>query len=360
MNVKCASVIAFTPASSLKCDCGLAGWTYFASNEWRWSSLISDPLVSILINNYNYGRYLRMAIDSALAQTYRSIEVIIVDDGSTDESRDIIVAYGDRVGPVFQENQGQGSAFNSGVAASRGDILCFLDADDFFYPQKVERIVDVFRRHGTNSTPIMVHHMLAVKDELGNDLEGALHGKTHDNPLNLYGFAKQHRFIWYEAGPTTSLAINRSLADRVFPLPEEGVRISGDDFIVCGASLLGDVYSVNDILGGYRVHVNNNWFRSERRKSPEFLDILQNYLNAKLVENSLLPVIAFDDSIYVWSGLAADRRWLKLGFHMLKLAVKRRDRYTTTFVYHTLMTIGMLTMKSLRERTRWVRSALGS
>lgn len=324
------------------------------AGESAGACLTTEPLVSILINNYNYARFLRVAIDSALEQRYRSVEVLVVDDGSTDNSREVILSYGDRITPIFKQNGGQASAFNAGVAASRGEILCFLDADDLFYPDKVDRIVEMFREHGVNSEPIMVHHLLAVTNGADEEVGGRPYGKTHSSPMNLYSFAQRYRFIWYEAGPTTTISVNRMLADRIFPIPEEGVRISGDDFIVCGASLLGDVYSMEDILGGYRVHGNNNWFRSDRQKSAEFLRILQDYLNAKLVENSLSPVIAFDESIYAWPVLVAQRRWLNLCLHMLRLSIKQHDRYTALFVYHTLMTIGMLIMEGLRQKTRRV------
>ena len=79
------------------------------------------PLVTVLINNYNYGRFLREAIDSALNQTYGNVEVVVVDDGSTDESRDIIDGYAGRIVSVLKKNGGQGSAFNAGIAASRGE-----------------------------------------------------------------------------------------------------------------------------------------------------------------------------------------------------------------------------------------------
>src|SRR5258708_31462520 len=87
------------------------------------------PLVSIVINNYNYARFLSKAIDSALAQTYRNVEVIVVDDGSTHNSVQIIRAYGDRVVPVLKENGDHGSAFNAGFARSQGDPVWFLHAD---------------------------------------------------------------------------------------------------------------------------------------------------------------------------------------------------------------------------------------
>ena len=103
--------------------------------------MTSRPLVTILINNYNYGRFLKDAIDSALNQTYRNLEVIVVDDGSTDDSREIIAAYGNKITSVLKENGGQASALNAGFAASRGEIICLLDSDDSFDPCKVERVV---------------------------------------------------------------------------------------------------------------------------------------------------------------------------------------------------------------------------
>jgi glycosyltransferase involved in cell wall biosynthesis len=76
------------------------------------------PLVSILITSYNYGRYLGNAIDSALNQTFRNIEVVVVDDGSEDNSLDVIKSYGGRIVSVVKQNGGQGSAFNAGFAFS--------------------------------------------------------------------------------------------------------------------------------------------------------------------------------------------------------------------------------------------------
>ncbi|HEY9813254.1 MAG TPA: glycosyltransferase, partial [Candidatus Sericytochromatia bacterium] len=107
----------------------------------------SNPLVSILINNYNYGRFLCEAIDSALKQTYSNIELIVVDDGSSDNSHDIIKSYGDKVIPILKENGGQASAFNAGFAASQGEIICFLDSDDIFLPEKVAEVAQVFDKH---------------------------------------------------------------------------------------------------------------------------------------------------------------------------------------------------------------------
>src|SRR5215813_13183235 len=103
------------------------------------------PRASIVITSYNYARFLGRCIDSALAQTYPETEVVVVDDASRDGSRDIIQSYGKRLVPVLRaENAGQAAAFNSGFVASRGDIVFFLDADDWLYPLAVERAVAAF------------------------------------------------------------------------------------------------------------------------------------------------------------------------------------------------------------------------
>ena len=93
------------------------------------------PRVSIVVNNFNYERYVGEAIDSALAQDHDDVEVVVVDDGSTDGSPEVIASYAERIVPVLKSNGGQGSAFNAGFAAATGAAVIFLDADDRLAPQ---------------------------------------------------------------------------------------------------------------------------------------------------------------------------------------------------------------------------------
>lgn len=247
--------------------------------------MTSGPLVTILINNYNYGRFLTDAIDSALNQTYRNLEVIVVDDGSTDDSREIIASYGDRIIPVVKENGGQASAFNAGFAASRGEIICLLDSDDSFDPCKVESVVPHCRPNS------MLYHRLRL--EPGADIF-----PPYNAPKDFYRFARQYRFVPYVGSPTSGLVFRRELALRLMPLPTQYVRTCADDFIVRSAALIGEVIGIPDVLGSYRIHGENAWYGTHTPKSHEFMSQLEKYLNQKLVEAGKAPVLDFYRSLF--------------------------------------------------------------
>ena len=94
--------------------------------------------VSAVIPCYNYGKYLARAIDSILAQTHPVAEIIVVDDGSSDNTREIATSFGDRVRYIFQENRGRAAARNHGIREATGDWIALLDADDWWLPNKIE------------------------------------------------------------------------------------------------------------------------------------------------------------------------------------------------------------------------------
>ena len=105
----------------------------------------ADPTVSVVIPVYNLAAYVGAAIDSALGQDYPHMEVIVVDDGSTDDVGAVLERYGDRIVVATQENRGVGAARNRAVALSTGSIIALLDGDDVWYPERARRCVDVLR-----------------------------------------------------------------------------------------------------------------------------------------------------------------------------------------------------------------------
>src|SRR3712207_5202371 len=106
---------------------------------------MTGPRISIVVISHDYAEYLPLAIDSALAQT-RPVEVLVVDDGSTDSSPEVIRGYGDRVRAISKENGGNSSVVNTAVPLTSGDVVMFLDADDLLHPEAAEEVARVWRR----------------------------------------------------------------------------------------------------------------------------------------------------------------------------------------------------------------------
>ena len=105
------------------------------------------PLVSIVIPAFNAGKYLRFAIDSILSQSYKNIELIVIDDGSTDNTREILESYGDLFFWDFQKNAGQAKSLNRGWQMAKGNILGYLSADDLLLPEAISKAVDTLNRN---------------------------------------------------------------------------------------------------------------------------------------------------------------------------------------------------------------------
>lgn len=105
------------------------------------------PRVSVIIPAYNSESFVGEAIDSVLAQTYRSVECIVVDDGSSDRTAQLVQGYGDRVRYIRQENAERSAARNNGITHASGDFLCFLDADDFIAPEKIAEQLAFLQEH---------------------------------------------------------------------------------------------------------------------------------------------------------------------------------------------------------------------
>jgi glycosyltransferase involved in cell wall biosynthesis len=110
--------------------------------------MTESPLVSVIIPTYNRSDVVCRAIDSALTQTYKKLEVIVVDDGSTDETPATLKRYGDRIVSLVQQNAGPSVARNVGIRRSKGDIIAFLDSDDYWLPTKIEKQVALLKCAG--------------------------------------------------------------------------------------------------------------------------------------------------------------------------------------------------------------------
>lgn len=209
-----------------------------------------QPVVSIIITNHNYASFLPQAIESALGQTYPCTEVIVVDDGSTDTSHEIIASYRDRIIPVLKGNGGQGSAFNAGYTASRGDLVAFLDADDVFRPEKLAKVVEAWHAH---PDAVVFYHRLQGIDADGHYL---WHGKPWPRVMLCGNIRAQVEQCggWWPWPVTTSLCFPRTYLEQVLPISESEFPSRADSYLAGLAPFLGPVVGIPEPLAWYRIH----------------------------------------------------------------------------------------------------------
>jgi glycosyltransferase involved in cell wall biosynthesis len=206
------------------------------------------PLVSIVICNYNYGRFVRCAIESALAQTYPDTEVIVVDDGSTDSSRSVIEEFSStgRVEAIYQGNEGQYSAYNAGFAASSGDVVLFLDADDVYLPDTVRRVVEAM-----DADTAKVHFRLSFIGPSGEPRDGHT---PRQLATGAVGELLATKGLLYSSAPGSGNAFARRALTELFPLPVTEDMHGADFYTIYGAALQGPVVALDAVLGHYRLH----------------------------------------------------------------------------------------------------------
>ena len=212
---------------------------------------MAKPLVSVIINNYNYEQFVGEAICSALRQTHDRIELIVVDDGSTDDSRAVIEGYGNEIVTVFKINEGQASGFNAGFAKSSGEIICLLDADDLFLPNKVETIVEAYDDESVG----WCFHPLQWVNVIGQPISGCPDLRY---ATGHYDFRRQYLRgkpgFW--AAPTSGLTFRRSLLEKLLPMPMH-IRITSDNYLTFSCPAFAPGFYVSECLSLQRVHGAN-------------------------------------------------------------------------------------------------------
>lgn len=264
----------------------------------------NNPLVSILINNYNYGDFLPEAIDSALNQTYSNIEVIVVDDGSSDNSQEIIKTYGDRIIPILKQNGGQASAFNEGFGRSRGEIICFLDSDDLFKPDKVAEVVNVFTEHHDIGWCFHSLEFFSNKPEkfIAQTYTGSS-GKYDIRPYIKQGKLKGK--LPFAGTATSGVCFNRTLLQQILPMPE-AIRITSDDYIKYTALGLEPGFVILQDLSLQRIHGNNAYtLRNDKNILRAKIQVLTAYwmkINFPTLSKFTNNILAAGMSLYWGSG----------------------------------------------------------
>lgn len=255
--------------------------------------LSSRPSVSVLIANYNYGHLIADAIDSALSQSYTPREVVVFDDGSTDSSCQVVNSYIARGEPVLLlrgQHRGMAAGLNAAFEAASGDILCFLDADDYFLPGKIESVVAAFLAHP--NAGFAIHRAQRV------DIEGRRRGIF---PLlgslprgDCADIMVENQGILMGLPPTSNLSLRSQVAEHIFPIPEYLFGYA-EQFLHRIAPFCTSICPIDESLSVWRLHTRNDAnaegvFPHRLRRELDFMERLWNEQRAFLVLHN--PTVA--------------------------------------------------------------------
>lgn len=204
------------------------------------------PLVSVVIATYNQDRFIATAVECALAQTLHDVEIIVVDDGSHDDTRVVLARYGTAIRTIFQANAGQAVARNRGVAESRGEFIAFLDGDDVWLPEKLEQQIDALR-HSPGAS-FCACGFYVVDEAL--------------RPLRLHEPASPDRLLddlllkGNRVGPPTTVMIRRELFERLGGF-DPVLSYCCDWDLWVRLARVAPFCAVKEPLAGWRVHGSN-------------------------------------------------------------------------------------------------------
>jgi glycosyltransferase involved in cell wall biosynthesis len=205
--------------------------------------------------NYNYGNFIAEAIESVLSQTYRHFELIVVDDGSEDNSKELIASFDDnRIQAIFSKNSGQAAAFNTAFGMARGEIISFIDSDDWWMLDKLERSIQ-WHAFLKGNYALLQHGLNVWRDGDAGPYKNIL-------PVGDCFAEMQHSGRIDYFVPTSGLVFRKSVLEKIFPLPDK-IRICADAYLMRCAFVFGKVYSIPDTLGYYRKHQRNNVYKNK-------------------------------------------------------------------------------------------------
>ncbi|MBR0697934.1 glycosyltransferase family 2 protein [Bradyrhizobium lablabi] len=214
--------------------------------------MTNELTLSVVIPNHNYANYVGAAVRSALDIRWPNVEVIVVDDGSTDNSLDVIKTYADRITLISQANAGQMPSCVNGFHRCKGDVVIFLDSDDALHPDVMTEIAAVW-----SDTASKFQFQMRVIDATGNPTGSILPQYfAIPTPREIHTWVTTTGV--YPTPPGSGSAYPRSVVDRIFGFESDFVDRAPDSYLIAAAPVYGDVITIPKPLVDYRVHGLNH------------------------------------------------------------------------------------------------------
>jgi len=222
------------------------------------------PQVSVIIPTYNREKYVARAVDSVLAQTYRDFEIIIVDDGSTDQTQQVLAGYGDRIRYVYQENAGPGAARNLGIRISTGEYLAFLDSDDMWMLAFLQKTVATLAAHPEVDVVTTGLYVGPADRKREAHLEGVQTGPWQLPPR----CPRRHLPFLLNGFCAGTLVVRREVVRRYGGFYEQGCTLGEDVYLWVQVALNHRVYRLREPLAWYDTGASGLGFSSGRKHYP--------------------------------------------------------------------------------------------
>lgn len=311
-------------------------------------ALLARTRIAVVVTSYNYRDFVVEAVDSALAQTRAPDAIVVVDDGSTDGSADLLrerYANDPRITLLCGSNSGQLGAFQRGIAAVDTDVICFLDADDRWEPGHLDAIGACFDARAD------VDMVYADVRLFGNQSRTIAYARQ---PLDL-GYTALATWAlahWYGA-PTSALALRLDLARRCVDLPEDLARhwrLSADNCLVFGASVLGGrKYFLPSGTVGYRIHGRNGWW-SKRGPDESYRNrlrsraLIAHYARVAGLDPECFELIKHEHATKPTPSWPETRRYMRVAW--------QRSRSTTKGIERALGILARHLRIAMRQRPR--------
>ena len=235
---------------------------------------MSSPLVSVIIPAFNVEKYIQATLDSILAQTWTNMEVIVTDDGSSDKTQSLINEYVERypkiVQLIVQKNSGTSTARNNGINCSKGEIIAFMDADDIWLPNKLQRQVEIFNKFKDVS---LVYTNAQCIDQFGNDYGHSYSSdeEINENPENIFSQLLLRNHI-----PLSSITVRKNIFEKT-GLFNIKTRLAEDKEWLLKVAHKYQIYGIKDCLTQYRIHAMNKGKNNYREVIDILLDNSQKY-----------------------------------------------------------------------------------
>ena len=273
--------------------------------------MLHKQLISVIIPNYNYARFVERAINSVLAQTYSNTEIIVVNNGSTDESLRILKRFGTQIKLIDQVNLGQAGARNSGLLAARGDLIAFLDADDFWKEDKLEKQIKLI-----NLEYELVYSGISRFIDATNEVDSVVLPKFRGD-------------------------CSRYFVD----LPAVSIVLSGESTVLFTRNLLTKVGYFNTNLSSA-----SGWdFFRRCTKYTKFDFVSEGLTNYRLHENNLSKSIQsnIEDIRKAYHELFLDPLWDMTKQEKRKITNKLEFSFTKTFIKERLFLLAIQSFKKI-------------